>query len=108
MPTPTPILATTNWDEYRRLRVILRKHQNAAVKTISGTTFRKCAKTFGMLDGKKLMLESDTICITGPTRTSVRRGTKTWSGPAQNTTPRSRPTAPRPRVSAAALQGLSR
>jgi len=55
----TPILACTDWEEYQRLRVILRQHQNAAVKTISGFTFRKCAKTFGMLDGNKLMLESE-------------------------------------------------
>lgn len=46
-------------EAYRHLRTILCQHQNAAVKTISRTTLHKCAKTFGMLDGNNLMLDSD-------------------------------------------------
>ena len=35
------------------------QHQNAAVKTISRTILRKCARMFDLLDGDTLLLESD-------------------------------------------------
>jgi hypothetical protein len=44
---------------YRRLRAILTRHQNAAVKSVPRTAFRKLAKTFGLLKGDKLLLESE-------------------------------------------------
>jgi hypothetical protein len=41
------------------LRSLLRDHQNAVVETVPLTTFTKAAKAFGLLAGKKLMLESN-------------------------------------------------
>ena len=44
---------------HRRLRIILTNHQNSAVKAVPRTAFRKWAKTFGLVEGRKLLLESD-------------------------------------------------
>ncbi len=44
---------------YRRLRAILRRHQNAAVKTVPRTAFRTAARKLGLLEGDKLLLESE-------------------------------------------------
>ena len=44
---------------HRRLRSILTSHQNQAVKSVPRTAFRKWGKTFGLVEGDKLLLESD-------------------------------------------------
>ena len=44
---------------HRRLRAVLRGHQNAVVRTVPRTAFRKWAKRFGLLEGDKLVLESE-------------------------------------------------
>ena len=53
------ILAGETLDAYHRLRGLLTHHQNAACKTISRGLLRSSAKMFGMLEGNKLLLESD-------------------------------------------------
>ena len=44
---------------HRRLRAILTRHQNLVVRSVPRTAFRKWAKTFGLLDGDKLLLGSE-------------------------------------------------
>lgn len=44
---------------HRRLRAILTHHQNRAVQSVPRTAFRKWAKTFGLVEGDKLLLNSD-------------------------------------------------
>ena len=44
---------------HRRLRAVLTSHQNRAVQSVPRTTFRKWAKTFGLVEGDKLLLESE-------------------------------------------------
>jgi hypothetical protein len=46
-------------DHHRRLRAILREHQNGAAGTCSAAAFRRAAKEFGLLEGNQLGLESD-------------------------------------------------
>lgn len=50
-------------DEYRQRRMRLRAHHNAAVKMVSRTVLMQCAATFGMLQGGKLALQSETEMI---------------------------------------------
>ena len=44
---------------HRRLRAVLTHHQNRAVQSVPRTAFRKWAKTFGLGEGDKLLLESE-------------------------------------------------
>jgi hypothetical protein len=44
---------------HRRLRAVLTSHQNRAVQSVPRTTFRKWAQTFGLVEGDKLLLESE-------------------------------------------------
>ena len=46
-------------DHHRRLRAILKNHQNAAVKLAGGPAMRRAAKDFGLLRGKTLEIETD-------------------------------------------------
>lgn len=55
-PTDPP---PVDWERHRRLRAILRRHQNAVVETISRTALQRAAKEFGLLKGNKLLLETE-------------------------------------------------
>jgi hypothetical protein len=48
-----------NLKHLRRLRAILTRHQNAAVRSVPRSALRKWAKTFGLLQDDHLLLESD-------------------------------------------------
>ncbi|MGE5608006.1 MAG: hypothetical protein ACM359_02020 [Bacillota bacterium] len=54
---------TINLDHYRRLRERMLRHHNALVKTTPRSTFRKCAKRLGLLEGNTLGVESESELI---------------------------------------------
>lgn len=55
MNKPAPV----DLKHHRRLRAILSHHQNAAVETVPQTAFRKWGQTFGLLEGRNILLESE-------------------------------------------------
>ena len=44
---------------HRRLRAVLTNHQNLAVRSVPRTAFRKWGKKFGLVEGDKLLLDSE-------------------------------------------------
>src|SRR5687768_14110791 len=52
-------LPAIDLNHHRRLRAILKNHQNRAAKTVPRTAFRKWARTFDLLVGDLLLVETD-------------------------------------------------
>ena len=56
---PPPPAPEVDLDRHRRLRAVLQKHQNAAVKSLSKAAMQRAGEALGIMEGSQLYLETD-------------------------------------------------
>ncbi len=60
---PSPTFPPVDQEKHSQIRVVLQKHQNTVVKTVSKAAFNRTAKKLELLDGEQLMLESESELV---------------------------------------------